>query len=156
MATGKTHAIATVLAAGVFGPSLFWLGRVPLAESLCFAGGCMAGLLVNPDLDIRHFTHAEEVVRKSAGRFLAGLWYALWWPYAHLVPYHRHPASHFPLVGTFGRALYMALFFLFFRGLASLAVPLPPLSLPLSSAWLWWGLGGLAVVDTLHTLLDVI
>ena len=156
MATGKTHAIATVLAAGVFGPSLYWLGRVPLAESLCFAGGCMAGLLVNPDLDIRHFTHAEAVVRKSAGRFLAGLWYALWWPYAHLVPYHRHPASHFPLVGTFGRALYMALIFLFFRGLASLAVPLAPLSLPLSSAWLWWGLGGLAVVDTLHTFLDVI
>ncbi len=156
MATGKTHAITTVLAAGVFGPSLHLLGHVPLAESLCFVGGCMAGLLVNPDLDLRRFTHAEEVVQKSFGRFLAGLWYALWWPYARLVPSHRHPLSHFPLVGTFGRALYLGLVFVLLRVLLGLLVPLPQLVLPLSSSWLWWTLGGLAVVDALHTLLDLI
>ncbi len=116
----------------------------------------MAGLLVNPDLDVRHFTHDDAVVRKSVGRFLAGLWYALWWPYARLVPYHRHPLSHFPLAGTFGRVLYLGLIFLVLRGLAGLLLPLPPVILPLSSGWLWWGLGGLAAVDALHTLLDVI
>jgi hypothetical protein len=31
---------------------------------------------INPDLDIRHATHAEEVTRSSAGRLLAGMWYA--------------------------------------------------------------------------------
>src|SRR5512146_688351 len=136
MASGKTHAVATVLTAGVFGPSLYFLGRVPLAESLCFATGCMIGLLVNPDLDVRHFTHAEQVVRKSVGRFLAGLWYALWWPYARMVPRHRHPLSHFPLVGTLGRVVYIALFLILMRGLVGLLAPLPPLSLPLSSGWL--------------------
>ncbi len=156
MATGKAHAITTVLAAGVFGPSLHLLGHVPLAESLFFVGGCMAGLLVNPDLDMRRFTHAEEVVQKSFGRFLAGLWYVLWWPYARLVPSHRHPLSHFPLVGTFGRALYLGLVFVLLWVLLGLLVPLPQLALPLTSSWLWWTLGGLAVVDALHTLLDLI
>ncbi len=156
MATGKIHAFTTAVAAGVFGPSLYFLGRVPLAESLCFTGGCMAGLLINPDLDIRRFTHAEEVVQKSFGRFMAGLWYALWWPYSRLVPSHRHPLSHFPLVGTFGRAFYLGLVFVLLRSLLGLLVPLPPLSLPLSSGWLWWTLGGLAAADSLHTLLDVI
>ncbi len=156
MATGKVHAFTTVLAAGIFGPSLHLLGRVPLAESLFFTGGCMACLLVNPDLDIRRFTHAEEVVEKSFGRLLAGLWYALWWPYARLVPSHRHPLSHFPLVGTFGRAVYLGLVFVVLRLLLGLAVPLPPLVLPLSSGWLWWTLGGLATADVLHTLLDII
>ncbi len=145
-----------MLAAGVFGPSLHLLGRVPLVESLCFVSGCMAGLLVNPDLDVRHFTHAEQVVRKSVGRLLAGLWYALWWPYSRLVPFHRHPMSHFPIVGTFGRILYISLFLLLIRGLLGLLVTLPPLSIPLSSGWLWWGFGGLAAVDALHTLLDLI
>ncbi len=132
------------------------LGRVPLAESLCFVGGCMAGLVVNPDLDMRRFTHAEEVVQKSLGRFLAGVWYALWWPYARLVPGHRHPLSHFPLVGTIGRVIYLGLVFVLLRLLLGLLVPLPPLVLPLSSGWLWWTIGGLAAADALHTLLDVI
>ncbi len=153
MATGKAHAITTVLAAGVFGPSLHLLAHVPLVESLCFTGGCMAGLLVNPDLDMRRFTHAEEVVKKSFGRVLAGLWFVLWWPYARLVPSHRHPLSHFPLVGTFGRVLYLGLAFLLLRIPLGL---LAPLSLPLSSGWLWWTLAGLATADALHTLLDLI
>ncbi len=156
MATGKAHAVATVLTAGVLGPSLHLLGKVPLVESLCFVAGCMAGLLINPDLDIRRFTHAEEVVKKSFGRFMAGLWFALWWPYSRLVPGHRHPLSHFPLVGTFGRVLYLGLVFVLLRSLLGLLVPLPALTVPLSSGWLWWGLGGLAAVDSLHTLLDVI
>ncbi len=155
MATGKVHAFTTVFAAGVFGPSLYLLGHVPLAESLCFTCGCMAGLLINPDLDMRRFTHAEEVVKKSFGRFMAGMWYALWWPYSRLVPGHRHPLSHFPLVGTFGRAVYLGLVLVLLRSLLGLLVPLPPLVLPLSSGWLWWSLGGLAAADILHTMLDV-
>src|SRR5512138_3620962 len=109
MPIGKIHAISTAFAGGVAAPVLYTLGHVPAGETLAFALGCLAGLIVTPDLDIRRITYAERLVRRSGGRlgrFLAELWYALWWPYAHLVPYHRHPLSHFPLVGTLLRVLY--------------------------------------------------
>ncbi len=161
MSDGKTHALATVVAGGVLAPGLHLMGHVALASSLAFAGGCLAGLVVNPDLDIRRFTHAEEVVRASGGklgRFLAGLWYALWWPYAHVIPYHRHPMSHLPVIGTAGRVLYLALIVGLLYWLAGWVVALPDL-LPLPPALasgFWWSVGGLAAVDGLHTLMDVI
>lgn len=112
MPSGKVHAISTVMAGGIAAPLLYTLGHVSTGETLAFAAGCLAGLIITPDLDIRQFIYAEQVVRHSGGwlgRILAGLWYALWWPYAHLIPYHRHPLSHLPLVGTALRALYLGL-----------------------------------------------
>jgi uncharacterized metal-binding protein len=160
MAKGSVHALATVVAGGVITPGLVWLGHVEVVQALAFAGGCLVGLIINPDLDIRRFTHAEEVVRVTGGRaggFLAGVWYLVWWPYAHLVPFHRHPISHLPLVGTVGRVLYLGALLGLLYGLLGLLLSLPPLPVQvLTSTNFWWGFGGLALVDSLHTLLDLI
>jgi uncharacterized metal-binding protein len=161
MSTGRTHAMATVILGGVLAPGLFLLGHVALENSLAFASGCMLGLVVNPDLDLRRFTHAEQVVRDSGGplgRTLAGLWYALWWPYAHLIPFHRHSLSHFPLVGTALRLIYLGAIIGLLYWLAGWVIALPdllPLPGPLASLF-WWGTIGLAAVDGLHTLMDII
>jgi uncharacterized metal-binding protein len=136
-------------------PVLYLVGHTSFPQAACFAGGCLAGLVIDPDLDIRHFTHAEYVLRHSAGRFLAGLWYGLWWLYARLIPYHRHPLSHFPLVGTLGRVLYLLLVVELVWFLAGRLVPLPPLSWPPATSGTWWALGGLALVDGLHALMDI-
>jgi uncharacterized metal-binding protein len=65
--SGKIHAIATVISGGVAAPLLYLSGQ-PAASSLAFAGGCMLGLIVTPDLDVRHRdTHSEAIVRKSGG-----------------------------------------------------------------------------------------
>lgn len=161
MATGKAHALATVIAGGVAAPALVLLAHVPAGEGAAFAVGCLAGLLVNPDLDLRRFTHAEQVVRDSTGplgRFFAGLWYAFWWPYARLIPSHRHPLSHFPLLGTLLRLLYLGLVLSGFYLLARLVInTLPPLA-ALAPALLQpaaaWAAAGLALVDALHALMD--
>jgi uncharacterized metal-binding protein len=156
MSTGRVHALATVVAAGASGPLLFSLGHFPLGGAASFVAGCMLGLVITPDLDIRHGTHAEEVVRSTVGGFFAGLWFALWWPYAHIIPRHRHPLSHFPLLGTAGRVLYLCLLLgLVWFGLGFL-VPLPPLYAPPAESGLWWALAGLCLVDTLHAMMDVL
>jgi len=137
-------------------PMLYFVGHTSLPQAACFAGGCLAGLVIDPDLDIRRPTHAEDVVRSSAGRLLAGIWFGLWWPYSHLIPRHRHPLSHFPVVGTLGRVLYLALVFVLLWFLLGLFIALPPLTFPPLSSGLWWALAGLALVDALHALMDIL
>jgi uncharacterized metal-binding protein len=161
MSDGKTHALATVILGGVLAPGLYLMAHVSAENSLAFAGGCLTGLIINPDLDIRRFTHAEQVMRASGGklgRLLAGLWYTLWWPYAHLIPFHRHPLSHFPLIGTILRLVYLAAAIGLAAWLASWVVALPdPTPLfGLLAPLFGWGFGGLASVDGLHTLMDVL
>ena len=97
-----------------------------------------------------------KVVRSSAGRLLAGLWFAVWWPYARLIPRHRHPLSHFPLVGTAGRVIYLSAILVLLWFAAGFMAPMPALSWPAPDSALWWGLAGLAVVDALHALMDAI
>ncbi len=158
MSTGKIHAYATAAAGGAMGSLLFFVGHTSFPQAAFFASGCLAGLVIGPDLDVRHFTHAEGVLRSSAGsagRLLAGIWYALWWPYARLIPRHRHPLSHFPLVGTLGRVLYLLLVLCLLWFLAGSLVPLPAPSFPPADSGLWWALGGLALVDALHAFMDI-
>ena len=113
---GKVHADTTVAAGGVVGPALYYLGHVPQAAIVSFTGVCMVGLVINPDLYMRH----------------------------------RHLLSHFPLVGTAGRVLYLlaALALLWFAaGLLPLplcrCLPFPGLhqTAPCGGAfpaWRWW------------------
>jgi uncharacterized metal-binding protein len=160
MSTGKVHAFATVAAGGTLSAGLIVFAHLEPASTFAFAAGCLTGLIVNPDLDIRRFTHAEAVVRSSGGRmgkWFAGLWYALWWPYSHLIPYHRHLLSHLPILGTAVRILYLAAIFALLYWLAGWLFPLPqiqPIS-PLLVPLFWWSFAGLSLVDALHAFMDV-
>jgi uncharacterized metal-binding protein len=159
MASGHHHAIATVIVGGALSAGLYGVAHCPPLETILFASGCLTGLVINPDLDIRHFTHAEQVLRASGGPLgglLARLWYTLWWPYAHLIPHHRHPLSHFPLLGTAGRLLYLSILFGLFGYLANWLFKLPPFPEFPPELWplvAWWA-GGLAAMDTLHAVMD--
>ena len=84
-----------------------WPGsRSPTA--LAFAAGCAVGLVVTPDLDVRQrSTHSETIMRHSGGCLGGVLWSLLWLPYAYLIPRHRRPLSHWPVIGTALRLLYL-------------------------------------------------
>jgi uncharacterized metal-binding protein len=156
MPNGKTHALATTLVAGTIGPALCLFAGQPLAQAAAFTAGCLAGLIVNPDLDVRRPTFSHWVVRRNAGQIAAWLWSLVWWPYAHLVvPTHRHPLSHLPLLGTAIRVMYLVIGLALAWWALRLLLPLPPLIFPTGSPAFWWGLGALALVDTLHTLMDL-
>jgi uncharacterized metal-binding protein len=106
MPSGRTHAKATLLltplclaAGGLFGG---------LTCGLAAAGGCLAGIPLSPDLDQEGLSTCEnQMIKKTMG--LAFLWPMLWYPYARCIP-HRGFASHFPVVGTLIRILYLLIF----------------------------------------------
>ncbi len=154
MSTGKVHAIATAVTAGVAMPLITTVLNQPDEHALFFAGGCLAGILINPDLDNRRPVYSHAVVRRSAGKAVAWLWQAFWWPYARLIPYHRHWLSHLPLLGTALRLLYLLIFaglLLWISG--QMPLVLAQLTPPLTTH-LGWGLAGLAFADALHVLMD--
>ncbi len=159
MATGRQHALATAIAGGTLAAGLYVIFLCPLSTTVTFACGCLTGLVISPDLDIRQSTHAERVMRNSAGqfgRFLAWVWFWVWWPYAHFIPRHRHPLSHMPLLGTVLRLVYLSALLGAIYALLDWLFVLPAFS-EISSALIslipWW-LAGLVIVDALHAVMD--
>ena len=149
MPSGQVHAACSIgLSAVCYGTILGFTGDNLLA--LSGATGCVLGILLTPDLDQKTLSSSENsLVRYTLG--LGFLWVMLWYPYASLIP-HRSPLSHAPLIGTFGRLLYLAMI---------LAIPayflgwnfgqIPP------EIWqiVFYGVAGLAVSDFGHFVFDV-
>lgn len=108
-------------------------GVVPIAF------GCLAGIVLTPDLDMAE-TH------KLSWNF-KGLWYLYWRPYSRAIP-HRHFISHFPILGTAIRILYLlwwAIPFVAFYGW----------QYELVRWWItgmWWGL---VISDIYHYIMDI-
>ncbi len=159
MPNGRVHAIATTVAAGVLGPAAYFAGHQPAGIATALALGCAAGLLITPDLDIRHDTESQYLVRKAGGCLVGAVWDWFWWPYSHwLIPRHRHPLSHMPLLGTALRVFYFGGLPLLIWWLLHAAIPadIPSPVIPQVTLTLWWALAGLAIADTLHTSLDTV
>ena len=67
--------------------------------------GSLASIIINPDLDQEGFSHVEWKLMKN----VVGIPHlVLWYPYA-LSMWHRELWSHFPIIGTFIRTVYIAL-----------------------------------------------
>jgi uncharacterized metal-binding protein len=147
MASGRAHHGATLLVGIGGAATLLALGE-PTGHVLAYAGGCFAGLVITPDLDVDNPVHSHYVIRRSGGCLIGSLWYGLWRPYARLIR-HRAPLSHWPLLGTAGRLLYMGLI----AWLVGLLFGYRPWPLP---AWFPWAVYGLALADILHWWLDTI
>lgn len=153
MPSGRVHALATTLAAATVSPALVILAAQPVDSALAFAAGCMAGLLLTPDLDVDHRTKSYKVVRRSFGRVLAEVWYWFWQPYARLLP-HRSPWSHTPILGTILRLAYLLFVPMILWGALRMFFNLPQFP---ALAWhpLWgWAIAGLMLVDTVHIVMD--
>jgi uncharacterized metal-binding protein len=128
MPSGKTHRIATlVLALGAFGvenPVRYFL-----------VGGCLAGLVITPDLD--------QSERRTS------LVSVLFYPYGKM--FRHRGVSHWPVIGTLTRVAYVLL--PLGAVLYSLGVWRPQSLIPEGA---WWVLGGLMLADTLHAIMDVL
>lgn len=150
MPKGTTHAKATVALAVASGLLAYFHFDQTLVHSAAISGGALAGLVLTPDLDVNVGCISNDIVRRSGGRAAGNLWTLFWRPYSLLMP-HRSPLSHMPIVGTAIRLMYLsiipALLFWYSSGTwAGLNFP----------DWGWWAVGGLALADTLHFLMDQI
>jgi uncharacterized metal-binding protein len=154
MPNGRVHSAATVILATVefaailaaFDPDPNQLWAIP--------AGCMAGILLSPDLDVDGGNISVSHVR-GLGKIPAFLWRVFWFPYALAIP-HRSILSHGFIIGTALRLLYLSFFLtttllllkqagLDFTGWALDVV---------GSPWFWHGVLGLATSDVLHTIMD--
>lgn len=155
MASGVQHARASTLL--TIPAAIFALGATndPGLAFWC-AVGSLSGVLLSPDLDIHRRTHSEYIVYKKLGNLAGALWFALWWPYSWFIP-HRSNLSHFPILGTAIRLLYMFGWYVLFWFAAHELLPgIPPVSLGAFSIpiWIWWAIIGLAISDTAHYIMD--
>lgn len=151
MPKGEIHTLDTLVVSSLCaggGPALGLGGEA--TGLLVF--GALTGLVMNPDLDVDSGSDAFNVVRSLGGPVLAAIWRAFWFPYAKLAS-HRSFWSHFPVVSTFIRVVYLAVFIVpaVLGILSYLEWPRPELGqlIPLG----YWFLG-LVLSDTVHFVHD--
>ena len=156
MASGINHIRATVLLSLPAGMIAAGWGAGVQGALACGAG-CLAGVLLSPDLDIPSRTRSEYLVYRHLGKFLGALWFAFWWLYARLVP-HRSPLSHWPIIGTMGRFMYVYVFggLLWYGGtwLLNGTGAWIPMFAWLQMPFFSWALVGLVLADSLHFFMD--
>jgi len=102
---GRAHATASYALAPVTGVAVGLL-LADLQTGVLAAAGCVAGVLLSPDLDQESITESESLVYRKGGNVLGHLWRAYWMLYALVLP-HRSVLSHGPLIGTAGRLAYL-------------------------------------------------
>lgn len=151
MSDGKTHAtVTTALIFPVTAVSLLLMPDDPFSGAMAGAIGCATGLIIDPDLDVDTITVSEWRMIKRFWIF-GMLWVVIWYPYAWAIP-HRSPLSHWPLIGTAGRVLYLLCLIKLTGAILGISVGiLGIISLPLFQVWFF----GLVVADTAHFLMDV-
>jgi uncharacterized metal-binding protein len=156
MPSGKTHALITTAAsAGIIAYGLS--SGYPNAEIAAIAGGCLIGIIVTPDLDVRGEIRANRIVDRQFGWMIGYSWRLAWLPYSRLIPRHRHFLSHAPIVSTLFRVAYIFIWALAIAGLLGFSLAAWPAwlgSLPDNPGWLGLMIGGLMVSDVLHWLAD--
>lgn len=131
---------ASVVAAAISDP---WSG-------VSIGVGIAATLAVHPDLDILDSSWRTKRNTPAVG------WWLFWMPYAKSLR-HRGPMSHWPVMGTAFRVLYMLLPVLFLSMVASsYGVPIEKLHnlLVEYQDLIWLALLGMCISDTLHWALD--
>lgn len=140
MSSGLVHTRAnTVIALGVL------IFVRPIETAILMASGCVLAIFVGPDNDLNGSNYSFYLVKKYLGKVPHALWRAFWWPFQRVTP-HRHFISHFPVVGTFLRFLY-----LFCPLLLVILAIFPDFS---SVFWIIPVFWGAVIVDTTHWAMD--
>lgn len=103
MASGLNHIRASSYAAAPMGIITGLTLGIPIGTGVIL--GCLLGIPLTPDLDQIGVNKSEWILVKKFGPF-GFAWLMLWWLYAWIIP-HRSFWSHFPIVGTVLRLVYM-------------------------------------------------
>lgn len=104
MSNGKTHSSNSIgVAFGI--PIGYTLGYFLYPNQLpSLIGGVLFGLLFSPDNDVDGGNIGYYYIRKTIGTDVIWKWW--WYPYAKGIQ-HRSFISHFPVVSTFYRYVYI-------------------------------------------------
>ena len=146
MPCGKTHAKFSLMLAPVVAVATLAITRDPM-YAVASGLGCLAGIPLTPDLDQEGISSSEYwIIKWTLG--LGFLWTMIWFPYALLCP-HRSFISHFPIISTFLRLLYLSVLAALICYFCSLRIPAFDYLIAI------WAVFGLVVSDSVHWALDV-
>ena len=158
MASGRCHDWATKKIAV---PSAIGMGLIvyPIAglpaiipAFLFTFFGLMAQRIMSPDLDQQQITFSEYLVNRL-NPIVGKMWEMYWWAYSAAIP-HRHFISHFPIISTIIRIIYL---FLPFYLLSFFDIK--PLKIFFDLAFYYWDYSlyfilGMIIADIGHYCLD--
>ncbi len=148
MPMGVTHRrINTVATVGLTGAALY-IGWTPLQAGCLLVGASFATFFMNPDLDL----HSIGYTSWGPLRFI-------WLPYQKIMG-HRCWMSHFPVISTFIRIVYLlwlpsVIFLLLNAGVRSAIKDDVNAWFPLFAPYAMVFILGMIFSDTLHTILDI-
>jgi uncharacterized metal-binding protein len=153
MPNGKAHASATILLAAGLGFISISLRDDTALTTAAVVGGCLAGLVLTPDLDVDRGSISHHIVKHSAGFLIGFAWHLFWFPYSRIMP-HRSWWSHMPIFSTFFRVGYLFALPAVLWLLANTVFVMPAFKIP---TWSWFPTAfiGLILADTLHALMDI-
>lgn len=113
MSSGKVHRrFNNIFTVGATGGALVFGG---LEAALPVFVGCVAGTAITPDYDLNANLPSSLLTKLP---IISTIWKGMWRPYQELLG-HRSFFSHFPIVGTTGRILYLGAWIWFFLWVAS-------------------------------------
>ena len=158
MSAGHVHTRASLILAGGF-----IVGGVITGSptALLHALGSLIGVMISPDQDVDNGNISNKYLRTKIGRWADLIWRGIWYMYRRSLK-HGGELSHFPLISTIGRMIY----------LFCLLIVLPHVLIYFlfSPNWdLWYVLGwymritlegynvflGLVGADLIHYVLDI-
>jgi uncharacterized metal-binding protein len=150
MPMGRTHrAINTYVCVPLTGGSMLFAHWTPLQAVSFAAGYCFATFFMNPDLDL------DSVGYKSWGPLRI-----IWWPYQKALA-HRSHLSHFPVISTLLRIIYLMWFplliLLLLGGSAQMVARETIFDWwPILGVYLLIFIIGMIISDSIHTILDTV
>jgi len=115
--------------------------------AMWYGAGVALGIIMTPDLDQAeiHSVTPQQMVGNALGEFAENIYRVIWFPYGLFIS-HRSWVSHFPVVGTAIRLLY--LYVLYWCACWTLRIEPIPLQVPIPLVV------GLVIADTQHFILD--
>lgn len=105
MSSGKKHNRTSILLSFVSFGAIAYLTHSP-EISLVVSLGTLSGIPLTPDLDVLPTVDNERIKKRAPM-----LWRWYWFPYADIIK-HRAMISHFPVLSTIVRLLYISLPFI--------------------------------------------
>lgn len=106
MSAGTVHFKASLILANGF-----LLGGIVFTDVHCFeyAAGALLGIPLSPDLDVDSGFIMDRIIRRRLGKPGIFIWRNLWYFYRRSLK-HGRELSHFPVISTLGRLLYLYFF----------------------------------------------
>jgi uncharacterized metal-binding protein len=155
MPSGLTHSVITTVAAAGLYYALPQAGFIDPMTTYTAMGGCMAGVLLTPDLDVDNASHSHYVVLHRFGMIPFIIWRAIWYPYGVAIG-HRSWVSHMPIISTLIRLAYLALIAWGVFALFGYTIPWRTWAhWPMVQAYAYPAVAGLMLSDALHWLADI-